>query len=94
MEDWKLGQLKAHQQFTLGRLDAFRWCVDRLDSLHEEEADEDLTILKEKIRDLEATSREVDGYIGKIFAARDAVKQKRLDEQAAVHERFKEKQRG
>lgn len=92
MQDWKMAQLKAHQQFTLGRIDGMRWVLDRTDCLKEEDNEGEKIDIQDRIRDCEATDRELSRLIQNIMDARESEKQGRLDEQAKTHKRFTDEQ--
>lgn len=85
MEDWPLAKLKAHLQFELGRLDGYRWVLDRCEFVHDEDNDIDKVTIQDKIRDVNATVRGVEGLIAKILEEREAKKQAEKDRRAQVH---------
>lgn len=88
MEDWKMAQLKAHQQFVLGRIDGMRWVLDRTECLNDEVNEGEKIEIQDRIRDCEATDRQCTQLIQKILDARESIKQTRLDQQAETHKRF------
>lgn len=88
MEDWTLSQLNAHLQFCAGRLDSLRWIIDRVDLMHDKNSIEELNMIKDRVHEIEATTRECESFVRDINNKRTLAKQKRLDEQKRVHAEF------
>lgn len=88
MENWSMAQLKAHQQFELGRVDSLRWLLDNQDDFF---ALDNLTIqqmkqdIEARIREIQSKERETQVFIDKILASREAEKQKRKDDAQETH---------
>lgn len=91
MEDWKLPALKSHLQFSLGRVDGCRWVLERIDILNDDDNIEEKTDIQDKIKDWLDTANECERLIQKALDKREAIKQQRLDAQAALHETFRDK---
>lgn len=87
MENWKLSELKAHQQFTLGRIDALRWSINEV--LKTGEPDQQLMEdIQERIKKLIVSEKECSKYIQKILDARAEEKQRLEALKADNHKKF------
>jgi hypothetical protein len=69
MKDWKLPQLRAHQQWLLGKIDALEWV--KLNCELSREASE---AINDRLQHVRKTESETTMYIGKIMVGEEAVR--------------------
>lgn len=88
MDGWSIAQLRAHQQFTMGRIDGLRWVLERVDLLGTEDCIPERDQIRDRIREHEATQRDVEARIDNILAKRESEKQQRIKAREETHKTF------
>lgn len=78
MDDSKITQLKAHQQFILGRIESIRWVEQNLD------IDDEKAKLREYAQKLQHIDLETSAKINRILRQREVAKEERKAKKEAA----------